>query len=94
MTRTAQISQEELQALTEVIIDRGIDADHHALLALARTARTLGSSEDVIGLLLDPTEPAIARERAFAVLARRVANADSASAIPVATQPTRVALEV
>ncbi len=94
MTRTAHISQKELKALTEVILDRGIDTDHHALLALARTARALGCSEDVIGLLLDPTEPAIARERGFAVLARRVANADSTSAMPVATQPTRVALEV
>ena len=94
MTRTAHISQEQLQDLTTRILDRGIDADNRGLLLLARTARALGGSEDVIGLLLDPTEPAIARERAFAILARRVANADYPTTTPIAVQPRSVALGV
>jgi hypothetical protein len=44
--------------------------------------------------MLDPAEPAIARERAFAVLARTVAHADYAKATPVAAHSTGVAVAI
>lgn len=43
-----------------------------ALTAVVTAAREARASEVVIGVFVDPTEPAVARERAFAKLASRI----------------------
>lgn len=43
-----------------------------ALSALAATARERRVSEVLIGVLVDPTEPSVARERAFVKIAAKV----------------------
>jgi hypothetical protein len=79
MTSTRTLaSLTELDALTQSILDRGIDADCSGLVALARAARSAGLSETLIGITLDPAEPSAARERAFANLARGLTRTSGA----------------
>lgn len=47
------------------------------LAALVSAARDAGASEVLVGVLVDPTEPAVARERAFAKIASRVIGASA-----------------
>jgi hypothetical protein len=65
-------TRHELDALTTAIVNAGIDADITGLVGLTQASRAAGLSETLIAVLLDPTEPAPARERAFAILARRL----------------------
>lgn len=69
------ITRHQLELLTDAIVNDGIDADIRGLVGLVQSARAVGLSETLIALVLDPTEPAPARERAFAILARRILRA-------------------
>ncbi len=75
-----------MEATTPAMLDRV--ADHidgggiqllpaQLLSELVIAARAVDASEVVIGVLVDPTEPAVARERAFAKLAARIIGRDA-----------------
>lgn len=68
------------------IADGGIDSATSADLgAVVSAARGAGASEVVITVLVDPTEPAVARERAFAKLVSKIAGAiDTPSSVTLA----------
>ena len=52
-------------------IDRdGVDAHHQELQSLGSDALALGVRPGAAGVLIDPASPAVARERAFAIVAR------------------------
>jgi hypothetical protein len=53
------------------------------LSELVVAARAADASEVVIGVLVDPTEPAVARERAFVKLASRIVGHGGSPVAPV-----------
>ena len=65
----------DINALAVQIAERGIDAgvSHGRLDAFVRAARCAGASSTLVALVADPAEPAVARERAFGLLAVAIA---------------------
>lgn len=65
----------DIDALAAQIAERGIDAGVSSgrLDAFVRAARCAGASSTLVALVADPAEPAVARERAFGLLAVAIA---------------------
>lgn len=65
----------DIDALANQIAERGIDAGVSSgrLDAFVRAARNAGASSTLVALVADPAEPAVARERAFGLLAVAIA---------------------
>ncbi len=65
----------DINALAVQIAERGIDAgvSNGRLDAFVRAARRAGASSTLVALVADPAEPAVARERAFGLLAVAIA---------------------
>lgn len=60
----------DLYRVAETVADQGIDAVDASLVdAVAARAQLLGASTTLVDVLRDPTEPAVARIRAFGRLA-------------------------
>lgn len=56
----------DLYLVAETVADQGIDAVDASLVdAVAARALMLGASNTLVDILLDPSEPAVARIRAF-----------------------------
>jgi hypothetical protein len=70
----------DISGLAAQIAERGIEtcAASGRLDAFVRAARSAGASPTLVALVADPAEPAVARERAFGLLAVAIA-ADRAS---------------
>lgn len=58
------------------------------LAALVDAARSCGVSEVLIAVLVDPTEPAVTRQRAFAKVAAKVIFAAGGPASTTSAEPT------
>jgi hypothetical protein len=73
-------SRLDISGLAAQIAERGIEscAASGRLDAFVRAARSAGASPTLVALVADPAEPAVARERAFGLLAVAIA-ADRAS---------------
>jgi hypothetical protein len=69
-----QASLEALDALAWRIEADGVDQHAAAVAAVAHTARRAGLRGVVVDLLLDGTVPAVVRERAFGIVASRLAS--------------------
>ena len=65
----------DLDQLASDLVDHGVEANEHALARLAREGRAAGASPIAVAVLGDRTEPAPARLRAFALVARHLATA-------------------
>ena len=65
----------DVGALAAQVAERGIDfcASGDRLDAFVQAARHAGASSTLVALVADPSEPAVARERAFGLLAVAVA---------------------
>jgi hypothetical protein len=67
-----------LDSLAWRIAEHGIDSPNDDVLddvrAFARSALAAGVDRSLVGMLLDPGQPAIARQRAFGVVAAALAN--------------------
>lgn len=65
----------DINALAAQIAERGIDAGVSSgrLDAFVRAARCAGASSTLVALVADPAAPAVARERAFGLLAVAIA---------------------
>lgn len=72
---TTEFDATALDALGYAIEARGIDADPVALLRLAHTARDLGVTDILVGLMVDEDQPAAPRIRAFARVSTIVSSA-------------------
>lgn len=60
----------DLRLIAETVADQGIDAVEASLVdAVAARALMLGASTTLVDILVDPDEPAVARNRAFGRLA-------------------------
>lgn len=60
----------DLRLVAETVADQGIDAVEASLVdAVAARALMLGASTTLVDILVDPDEPAVARNRAFGQLA-------------------------
>ena len=61
----------DINVLAAQIAERGIDAgvSSGGLDVFVRAARCAGASSTLVTLVADPAEPAVARERAFGLLA-------------------------
>jgi hypothetical protein len=51
-------------------------------VTIAATARTVGASAVAVGVLVDPTEPAVVRERAFRKLVIQIVGRAGRPAVP------------
>jgi hypothetical protein len=64
------------------ITEHGIDAHQHDVLRYARDLRRHGLRSKALDIMVDPTQPAVARERAFGTL--------PVETTPAETTPTEV----
>lgn len=65
----------DLDRVAETVADRGVDAVDPSLVdRVATRALALGASPTIVAVVLDPTEPAVARVRAFGRLAMIVSR--------------------
>lgn len=73
---TSTLTRESLEGLAQRVDVAGIEATSpQALQALAETAESVGVSSVLVEVLVDPSEPMVARERAFAIVACAVSGA-------------------
>ena len=70
--------------LGETINTRGIPAADVELLLLAHDARDLGVEPVIVDIMVDDDAPAVVRERAFGLVAARMAASLSVASIPPA----------
>ena len=57
------------------------------LATLVSAARSVGASEVLVGVLVDPTEPTVTRERAFAKIAARLIGASTPAVATCSRSP-------
>lgn len=74
----------DLDILAHHIATFGIDKYEDEVLALAASAYRRGVGPTLVGILADPTNPTVARERAFARLATAVRSSNNHSLSTVA----------
>lgn len=83
----------DLDHLADALASRGVEANEHSLARVARMGAAAGASPVAVAVLADRAEPAVARIRAFVLIARhlsRVRPVDALEAlVPVA--PARAA---
>ena len=70
-----------IHSLALSISSEGFDDDSLDLLVMAHSARDLGINEILVQVMIDDLEPEVARERAFAMVARLMAAFDLDSVI-------------
>jgi hypothetical protein len=63
-----------LDSLAWRIAEHGIDSELDDVRAFARSALMAGVDRSLVDMLLDPRQPAIARQRAFGAVAAALAN--------------------
>jgi hypothetical protein len=80
----------DLDHLADALASRGVAANESALGRVARAGAAAGASPVVVAVLGDRSEPAVARTRAFALVARHLARTERAVAPAVerSTTPT------
>lgn len=73
---TTPLTRESLEGLAHRVYVAGIEATTpETLEVLAETAEAVGVSPVLVEVLVDPSEPVVARERAFALVACAVSGA-------------------
>ncbi|TEX51926.1 MAG: hypothetical protein B7C55_03060 [Actinomycetales bacterium mxb001] len=73
---TTTLTRESLEGLAHRVYVAGIEATTpETLEVLAETAEAVGVSPVLVEVLVDPSEPVVARERAFALVACAVSGA-------------------
>ena len=75
MITTSRTTTDRITSLDFRVEAQGIDADPVNLLLLAHTARDLGIDDVLVSLMIDESEPAVARVRAYARVAVQVSAA-------------------
>ena len=74
MTATTTTTMATITSLDYGIEAQGIEADSVNLLLLAHTARDFGIDELLVSLMIDETEPEVARIRAYSRVAPQVSS--------------------
>ncbi len=74
MTTQTHTTTARIRTLDYVIDANGINADPVSLLLLAHTAQDLGVNELLVSLMVDESQPEVARIRAYARVAVQVAS--------------------
>ena len=72
-----------IHALALSIDAEGFGDDSLGLLVMAHAARDLGISEILVQVMIDDLEPEVARERAFAMVARLMASVSDLDSVVV-----------
>jgi hypothetical protein len=72
-----------IRSLALSIEAEGFGDDSLELLVMAHAARDLGVNETLVQVMIDEVEPEIARERAFAMVARLMASLSDLDSVVV-----------
>ena len=72
-----------IHSLALSISSEGFGDDSLDLLVMAHAARDLGINEVLVQVMIDDLEPEVARERAFAMVARLMAGASDLDSVVV-----------
>lgn len=73
---TTTLTRESLEGLAHRVYVAGIEATTpETLEVLAETAEAVGVSPVLVEVLVDPSEPVVARERAFSLVACAISGA-------------------
>ena len=78
------MSTTDLSHLAEDLVSDGFVGHEAAVRQAVRSARMAGVSAVLTGVLADPQEPAVARLRAFGMVAAALANATPHTSLHVA----------
>ena len=85
----------DLDHLADALASRGVAANEHSLARVARAGAIAGASPVAVAVLGDRSEPAVARVRAFVLVARHLARAEGPvdaleALVPAAPAPAPV----
>jgi hypothetical protein len=71
----------DLDHLADALASRGVAANEHTLARVARAGAASGASPVAVAVLGDRSEPAVARVRAFVLVARHLARTETGDAL-------------